>query len=248
MTAWGKRAAKPGARTAAARPAGETPSRAARGAHAPSLSDAAGPLLSLIFVLRGTSDLDALPDLRGKVERVFAEFRSRARDLGAPAPDIEDASYALAALVDETLLNANWVGRSAWQANSFARQYCNDEFVGLGFFDKLAQVRRTPGREHVVEVFYYCLASGFQGKLVDEPARIGDLLDELSKEVSSAEKALAPHGLPAAEHGALEPIRQFPWPAVVVTFVFLPILVWLVSWHALNGQAGKIVRALSGGG
>ncbi|MFN0151292.1 MAG: type IVB secretion system protein IcmH/DotU [bacterium] len=246
--AFGRRAAKPGARSGAAHSAGERADRAARAANTPSLADAAGSLLSLIFVLRGTTDLDALPDLRGKVERVFAEFRSRARDLGAPAPDIEDGSYALAALVDETLLNANWAGRSAWQMNSFAKQYCNDEFVGLGFFDKLAQVRRTPGREHVVEVFYYCLASGFQGKLVEEPARITDLLDELSKEVSSSEKALAPHGAPAAEHGALEPIRQFPWPVVVVTFVFLPLLVWLISWHALNGQAGRIVRALSGGG
>jgi type VI protein secretion system component VasF len=119
--------------------------------------------------------------------------------------------------------------------------------VGLGFFDKLAQVRRSGGRHEIVEVFYYCLVAGFQGKLVDEPARIGDLLDELGKEVSSADKTLAPHGMPSADSGALEPIKRFPWPVVVVTFALLPLLVWLIAWHALNGQAGEIVRALSSG-
>jgi type VI protein secretion system component VasF len=108
-------------------------------------------------------------------------------------------------------------------------------------------VRRTGGRQQVVEVFYYSLVSGFQGKLVDEPARIGDLLDELSKEISSGDKTLSPRGIPSAEGGALEPIRSFPWPVIVVTFALLPLLVWLVAWHALNSQAGRIVQSLSTG-
>lgn len=212
------------------------------------LADAAGALLSLVVVLRETSGLDALSDVRGSVEKLFGEFRSRARDRGAVAADIEDASYALAATIDETLLNANWEGRAGWQTAALAKTYCNDEFVGLGFFDKLAQVRRSGGdRRDVIEVFYYCLACGFQGKYVEEPARIADLLDELSKEISTPVKGLSPRGYPEREGGRLEPIRTFPWPTVVALSIAVPVIVWGICSILLDRHAEKVVRALTGG-
>ena len=128
-----------------------------------------------------------------------------------------------------------------------AKQYCNDEFVGDGFFDKLAAVRRsaTPKRD-VVEVFYYCLISGFQGRMIESPQKREDLIDELSREVGTRTKVLSPNGLPEPEGGKLQPIKRFPWPIVVLASILIPILFWLLGWEALDRHTETIVRALGG--
>lgn len=210
------------------------------------IADAAGSLLSLIIVLRRTPNLDDLKDLRHTVDRMLLDFRSRLRDEGVPPADIDDASYAIAATFDETLLNARWNGRDNWEKNALARTYCNDEFVGLGFFDKLAQLRRSSNPpQDVIEVFYYCLVSGFQGKMVENPRQLADLVDELSKEIGTSAKVLSPSGVPE-KAAALEPMRRFPWPLVVITAVFLPLLFWLVAWNIIDRHADNIRRAFAG--
>jgi type VI secretion system protein ImpK len=215
-------------------------SRKARGGK---LASAAGPILSMIFVLRKSRDLDRHPDLHGKVVQAFEDFRRQARDAGVAPGDLEDASYALAATLDETMLLANWSGRDHWQADSMARRYCNNEFVGLGFYDKLAQVRRgVPPRHEVMEIFYYCLVAGFQGKLVEAPKELTDLIDQLSRELSAAPATVSPNAY--QKPGRLEPLKRFPWLAVVLSCVALPFFVWLLTWSLLDRRAERIVEAL----
>ena len=177
---------------------------------------------------------------------MILEFRSRARDEGVPLGEIDDATYAIAATFDETLLNASWAGRNDWEKNALARTYCNDEFVGLGFYDKLAQLRRSsqPPRD-VIEIFYYCLVAGFQGKLVENPRQLADLVDELSKEIGTANRALSPSGNPE-KGGRLDPLKRFPWPIVLITGIFLPLLFWLVAWNVIDRHADNIRRAFAG--
>jgi len=212
------------------------------------LARAAGSLLSLLIILRRSDDLDNFSDLRKTVERLFHEFRSQSRDEEVSGEEIADASYALAASFDEVLLSASWAGRDDWQKDNLARQYCNDEFVGDGFYDKLAEVRRSINpKQGVVEIFYYCLISGFQGRLVESPQKRNDLIDDLSHEIGTKTKVLAPHGLPESESGKLKPISRFPWPWVALACILIPFLVWLVSWQILDRHADTIVRALTGG-
>jgi len=207
------------------------------------LAAAAGPILSMIFVLRKSRDLDRHPDLHGKVVQSFEDFRRQARDAGVSPTDLDDASYALAATLDETMLLANWSGRDQWQADSMARRYCNNEFVGLGFYDKLAQVRRSgPARRDTLEVFYYCLVAGFQGKLVESPKEHADLIDQLAREISSGETTVSPNAYQKV--GRLEPLQRFPWLAVVITCAALPFFVWLVTWSMLDRRAARIVETL----
>ncbi|MCA9758591.1 MAG: type IVB secretion system protein IcmH/DotU [Candidatus Eisenbacteria bacterium] len=214
------------------------PGAAVRGRGA--LAKAAGPVLSMLFVLRRTNDLDSLRDVQVAVISQIEEFRRTARDLGIGSGDIEDATYAIAATFDETMLTRQWQGRESWQSQSLAQRYCQNEFVGLGFYDKLAQVRRsTPPRPDVTEIFFYCLVAGFQGRLVDSPKEHADLVDELAREIAPPAKELAPKAY--AEKGRLAPFRRFPWVAVILSCLTLPFLVWLVSWSVLDGRAAKIV-------
>lgn len=219
---------------------------AVAGANRGRLADAAGQLLSLIVVLRRSQNLDSFQDLRRTVEKLFGEFRSRARDAGCAPGDIDDASYALAGTIDELLLNARWRGRDDWQANQLARTYCNNEFVGIGFYDKLAGVRRgVPARPEVLEVFYYCLVGGFQGQLVENARELADLVDALAKEIAPPVKALAPNAYPQGEAG-ISPMRRFPWPAVIISIVCIPLLFWLVALNLLAGSARNILGVMAG--
>lgn len=211
------------------------------------LTRCAGSLLSLLIVLRKSRDLDSITDLRLAVGRHFQEFRGQARDEEIPPQDIDDASYALAASFDEILLSASWEGKEAWQRDSLARQYCNDEFVGDGFYDKLAEVRRSAtAKREVLEVFYYCLIAGFQGRMIESTSQREQIIDELSHEIGTKKQILSPNGLPVPEGGKLQPIKRFPWPMVVFTSFFLTLLFWLLSGNALDRHADKVVRALGG--
>ena len=72
------------------------------------------------------------------------------------------------------------------------------------------------------------------------------MVRKLAREVGTSLKVLSPSGLPSGEGGRLQPMRQFPWWAVAVVAVCLPLLVWLLSWSALDHRADAIVRALGG--
>jgi type VI secretion system protein ImpK len=211
------------------------------------LTRCAGSLLSLLIVLRKSRDLDSMTDLRLAVGRLFQDFRGQARGEEISQQEIDDASYPLAASFDEILLGATWEGKDAWQRDSLAKQYCNDEFVGDGFYDKLAEVRRSvTSKREVVEVFYYCLIAGFQGRMIESASQRESLIDELSREIGTKRQMLSPNGLPVPEGGKLQPIKRFPWPMVVFASVIITILFWLLSWSALDRHADKIVRALGG--
>ena len=211
------------------------------------LTRCAGSLLSLAIILKRSRDLDSFSDLRLTVDRLFHEFRSEARDEDLAAAEIDAASYALAAFFDETLLSQNWEGKEDWQRDALAKHYCNDEFVGDGFYDKLAEIRRSvPIQREVLEIFYYCLISGFQGRMIESARNRDDLIDEISREIGTKVSALAPHGIPVPEGGKLQPIRRFPWPMVVLVSILVPILVWLLSWNLLDRHADRVVQALGG--
>jgi type VI protein secretion system component VasF len=98
----------------------------------------------------------------------------------------------------------------------------------------------------VLEVFYYCLIAGFQGRMIESTSQREQIIDELSHEIGTKKQILSPNGLPVPEGGKLQPIKRFPWPMVVFASVFITILFWLLSWNALDRHADKIARALGG--
>ncbi len=228
-------------------PAAPAAPKAARVEVTPRLADAAGSLLSLILLLRRSNDPDQFKELRLTVERLIGDFRTRSRDQGATVTDVDDATYALAATIDEILLNARWTGRDAWERDTLARTWCQDEFVGIGFFDKLNQIRRSgTARPEALEVFYYCLIAGFQGKMVEEPAQLHKLVEDLAPELSAPIKVLSPEGQLVESDGAVNRLRSFPWPAVVITAIFLPLLVTLLAYGVIDRNRDSILNALAG--
>jgi type VI secretion system protein ImpK len=209
------------------------------------IASLAGPLFSLMIVLRRARDLDTIPDLQVTVVRLIEEFRHRATDCGIPSQTIQDATYAQAATFDEFVLSQEWSGRDGWMENSLAKRYCNNEFVGIGFYEKLAQLRNaTPPRKDVVEVFYYCLLAGFAGQYLEKPDEREKLRLELAAELSSFGDARLVPDESGGRTEVVNAISSFPMLWVVSVAVAVVILFWVVTSFILDGRADSVVQIL----
>jgi type VI secretion system protein ImpK len=114
------------------------------------------------------------PDiLRQRINVLFSSMSQRGKQAGIADVDLRDATYAIAALMDEQLLRSNWSGRTAWMAQPLQLTYFNENTAGEGFYQRLTALEQTPGKEHLVQIYYLCVALGFKGRYA--VAGVGDL-------------------------------------------------------------------------
>lgn len=209
------------------------------------LAGLAVPVFSLMAVMTRSSSLDGLRDLRGTAARLLDQFRYAASQSGVGADAVDSAIYALAATLDELAMTSEWSGRVEWQGNTLAKVYCRDEFVGVGFYDELAKVRRTTGdRTSVVEIFYYCLIAGFRGQLADRPADADKLLIELAAELGRPGEIVGDAELDAPSFA--EQIRDFPFTLVLLVCVTVALVWWVVASLLVNSATSSMIRKLGG--
>lgn len=117
------------------------------------------------------------PDvLRQRINVLFSSMSQRGRQAGISDLDLRDATYAIAALMDEQLLRSSWNGRTAWMAQPLQLTYFNENTAGEGFYQRLDALQHTPGKEHLVQIYYLCLALGFRGRYA--VAGVGDVQAE----------------------------------------------------------------------
>ena len=175
-------------------PAFEIPSTVSRNP----LLAAAIPILSLAPHLRSPTP-PADPDaLRRQLTTELDRYQSAARAAGADPESAEQAAWALAALLDDAVLNTPWGAASAWGRTGLVASRWSQTDAGEYFFEALANMQREPGRyANVLEIFHRCLAMGFEGRyrVARELARcfdvpVGDILRPLER-VASPEPLVA---------------------------------------------------------
>ncbi len=86
----------------------------------------------------------------------------RAEAVVGATPDWELAKYALAAWIDEVLVDTAWDGAEWWSNNPvevelFQTRLCNEQF-----YLRAQQASTLPSRD-ALEVFYVCVVLGFRG-------------------------------------------------------------------------------------
>ena len=148
--------------------------------------------MTLAAQLGDAQELPPPEVLRQRINVLFSSMSQRGKLAGIPDVDLRDATYAIAALMDEQLLRSNWTGRTAWMAQPLQLTYFNENTAGEGFFQRLSALEQTPGKEHLVEIYYLCLALGFRGRYA--VAGIGDV----QAEQEHARNVVAQH-LPPSE-------------------------------------------------
>jgi type VI secretion system protein ImpK len=204
-------------------------------------------VLSLILQLRNSQDLPAPDILQRRVLGLFDTMMQNGRQTGLAEQDMIDVKYALAAFADEVIYHSNWPGRTQWLNNPLQLQFFQENTAGDGFFERLDHLHAQRGRDHVTQIYFVCLALGFQGKF-----RLGaqDGLVAVVEGVGN-HVALSVGGgdilAPNAERrdgGAGAVRRELPFLAIALGFFVLALLVVLILRLVIGSQAGDVADAI----
>ncbi len=134
--------------------------------------------------------------MRGFVDAMM----QRARAAGLPREDVDDAAYAIVALVDEAAASKSDALRQAWATQPLQLHYFQENVAGEGFFTRLESIRRDPRRRSVLRIYQIALLFGFQGRYRVRGGELEllSLTEELERELARGRdvdvETLSPNG------------------------------------------------------
>jgi type VI secretion system protein ImpK len=214
------------------------------------LMAAVEPLLIVTVQLRGTEPPRDLMGLHGRIEASLRQLPGEVRGAVA-AGDVDQACHAVAAFIDETVLNTPWGPRSEWPQRRLATRLFGDDDAGRSFFRNLEDAERDAARHRdLLEVMHACLALGFEGVFAVQPERVGrrslaQIKSDLYRRLAdpAAATALSPRwqGLDAP----LRPERRLipNWVAGVAALAILGLLYWGFTYRlSLYGDTLAALR------
>ncbi|HEX7599328.1 MAG TPA: DotU family type IV/VI secretion system protein, partial [Polyangia bacterium] len=164
------------------------------------LTDLSRECFSAIACLRDLEEPVAFPgSVRDRLCACIDTFQERSRRGGTPDRDVQDASYALVALMDEVAMAAPEPLRGYWMSNLLQFHYFGESAAGEGFFTRLDCLLVDGRRLGALGVYHLCLLFGFQGKYAfpggeAELLRISDGVRNQVQEISEAPDLLSPAG------------------------------------------------------
>lgn len=171
--------------------------------------------------------------------------------LGVSQQDLDEIRYALAALVDEVVLNKGGALRDFWLSQLLQLKYFNENVAGDMFFERLTVLRRDPSRVDVLKVYYLCLMFGFRGKYRVRGGELEllDIVDGVRNELVRAkvipsDTLLSPSGTRPYEAIADQRRNQLLiWFAVAAAAFSAILYIWLKL--SLLDRAEQLVERLT---
>jgi len=126
---------------------------------------AATPLLGLVARLRHVAGGVNVEALRERVYEELRNFANAGRNAGFQPEPLRAAHYAVAATVDDLILNTPWGAHGGWSRRTMVSAFHGDVEGGERFFAWLDRMLGAPAQNKaVLEVFYHCLALGMEGR------------------------------------------------------------------------------------
>ena len=130
-----------------------------------SLLTCALPLLSVVNQLRNSASHPDVVGLRSSIVNEIKTFDMKGRQSGCPVDQVQTARYALCSLLDEVVLNTPWGGNSIWSTQGMLITFHKESWGGEKFFQVINNIIPQPGTYlNLIELLYYCLNLGFEGK------------------------------------------------------------------------------------
>ncbi len=176
-----KKRKEPAAETAALRPVSRGESAGPR-----PLTTYCSDIFSLVLSLKQARDLGDVGEFRKRIHRMLEVMEEEARKSGYGSVAVEDARFAVVACLDEAVLNSPWSGKDAWRSNPLQAEIFKINVAGEEFFTRLDKLRANLDENRpVVEVYYDCLALGFEGRFkLFGREKLDALINDLSRELA----------------------------------------------------------------
>lgn len=174
------------------------------------LVEAANPILAAVPQIRHALRHPDAVGLRGRLREQLAAFQRSSSAAEVPAAQIDVATFALCALLDDSASATPW--GADWMRSGLLAELRPGPVVD-DFFMQLDKVLAAPaGQAELLEFFYVCLALGFEGRyrggeggrqaIAQIRARVFETLAKLQQR--------PPVGLSARWQSARVPVRRIP--------------------------------------
>jgi type VI secretion system protein ImpK len=217
------------------------------------LVNAATPLLDLAMQIKNRATHANVEALRDRVVAEINAFERRITPLGLSPQVIRASRYTLCATIDDLVLNTPWGSRSVWAQKSMVGTFHNETWGGDRFFDLLNQLKKDAAVNlDLLELLYYCLTLGFEGKYRVMPrgsSELALLREDLYRTIRNRrgefERTLSPHweGAKAAHRGLAAIIPT--WLVALIAIGILGLL-YTIFVYILNSRSDAAYEALNG--
>ena len=147
------------------------------------LIGAASELLALIPELRATIAHADRAGLRRQLLERVAAFEERARASGVGKPQVAAARYLLCTFIDEVIAGTPWGADPIPGVKGLLQAFHEDDSGAEKSFELLDRLSTdTQSNRDLLELFYVCLALGFEGRYAQQPdarAQLRARMDQL---------------------------------------------------------------------
>ena len=134
------------------------------------LLGAASVLLSLVAQLRATVSHSDPSGLRRQLLERISEFETLAAGAGVSAHHISAARYLLCTFIDEVVDATPWGTGGVWAQANLLQAFHDERWGGDKAFKLLERLSHDVStNRHLLELFYVCLALGFEGRFRGVP-------------------------------------------------------------------------------
>ncbi len=210
-----------------------------------SLLEICSPIFQLTAVFHSSNRGEKLDDShKEELQTSMITLEQSAYAQQISSTEIQHLKYAMAAFIDETVLNSSWPARNSWMGNPLQLQLFGEHTAGQGFFQRLGELRQMGSQYlNVLEVYYMCLQFGFEGmyRLHNKEKLVAiqiDLRNQIETARGSGNSRLSPQGLP--ERNLITQIgKKLPFWITASCTGLLLFCIYLGYSFAINHQANK---------
>jgi type VI secretion system protein ImpK len=187
-------------------------------------------------------------DLRDRLTALIEAQERRARGGEVPWDAYVEARFAVLAWVDEVILNSPWPGRADWQ--HLMLTYYGTLNAGKQLFERLEHL--PSGERDVREIYYFCLALGFEGKfaLAENPNALQELKRTLYHQLVSTSGGVLPSDARLFPEAYRRPPPPAPPPGQSLVGLWLgliaavPVILFIIYLSLLRSAADARIRLL----
>lgn len=136
----------------------------ARGTGSP-LAAAAVPLLGLSARLRAMTGQVDVNAVRESVYQELHGFAKAGREAGVQPEILRASHYAVAATIDDVVMNTPWGAHSGWNKRTMVSAFHGDVEGGERFYAYLERMTQAPSvNRPALQIMYDCMSLGFLGR------------------------------------------------------------------------------------
>lgn len=206
----------------------------------------------IVIRMREAEDLGDPSALRKLLMHYIELFRKNCTALNITKPLIDDAIYALVALLDETVMSVPGRCRDFWIVNPVQLELYNDNLAGQGFYTRLDSMLADPEKmKDVLEIYYLCLCVGFEGKYrLGSATERENVIDNLARVLLKINKravaGLSPHGRRAISQNFIRRsvTKKIPLWVVCIILIVLLGLWWGGMMYMTEESVEKVLEAI----